>query len=266
VGVISRDRDARYAEAITWEAPTATVVLDRWHVIRNLTDAVERAVARHHRSWTTVLRDHAEREEDGERRDADADVGDGPMGGGEPGWLATPAQEVPPREAERRRATRQRRQDRFDRIAELAGKGIGKMEIARRLNLDRGTVASYLQQGGPPTNEQRRSAPTLLDPFLPYLKTRFLDDGCRNAALLTREITALGYTGSVRTVMRRIRTWKRAAPRQLPSNASTCLNRPGSRGGSVLTRPASAGSAVEGTPSRSRWVSGVRVRRGAGCG
>ena len=61
----------------------------------------------------------------------------------------------------------------------------------------------------------------VLDPFLPYLKTRFLDDGCRNAALLTREIKAQGYTGSVLTVMRRIRTWKRAPPRQLPSDAST---------------------------------------------
>ncbi|MCA1790282.1 MAG: ISL3 family transposase, partial [Thioalkalivibrio sp.] len=38
VEVICRDRDARYAEAIAWEAPSATVVLDRWHLIRNLTD------------------------------------------------------------------------------------------------------------------------------------------------------------------------------------------------------------------------------------
>ncbi|MCA1791924.1 MAG: transposase, partial [Thioalkalivibrio sp.] len=129
----------------------------------------------------------------------------------EPAWLAAPAQEVSHREAERRQATQQRRQDRYDRIAELAGKGIGKMAIARKLNLDRGTVASYLQQGGPPTNERRHFTPTQLDPSLPYLKTRFLDDDCRNAALLTREIREQGYTGSVRTVMRRIRTWKRAA-------------------------------------------------------
>jgi transposase len=63
--------------------------------------------------------------------------------------------------------------------------------------------------------------PTLLDAFLPYLETRFADDGCRNAALLTREIKAQGYSGSVRTVMRRIRTWKRDAAHDLPTDAST---------------------------------------------
>jgi len=212
VEVICRDRDARYAEAIAWEAPTATVVLDRWHLIRNLTDAVGRATARHHRRWTAALREHAERER--KHAATGEDVGDAEDGAheAEPAWLAAPAQEVSPREAERRKVTKQRRQDRYDRIAELAGKGIGKMEIARRLKLDRGTVASYLKQGGPPTNERRHFAPTLLDPFFPYLKTRFVDDGCRNAALLTREIKERGYTGSVRTVMRRIRTWKRVAP------------------------------------------------------
>ena len=207
VEVVSRDRDARYAEAITWEAPTATVVLDRWHLIRNLTDAVERATARHHRAWTAALREDAQRERNAAADDEEIDLQEA-----EPAWIAAPAREVTSREVERKRATQQRRQDRFDRIAALACRGIGKMEIARRLNLDRGTVAAYLRQGGPPTNKRTATAPILLDPFLPYLKTRFLDDGCRNAALLTREIRGHGYRGSVRTVMRRIRTWKRAAP------------------------------------------------------
>ena len=58
VEAVCRDRDPRYAEAIRWEAPTATVVLDRWHLIRNLVDAFERFVAQHHRAWLKTLRDH----------------------------------------------------------------------------------------------------------------------------------------------------------------------------------------------------------------
>jgi len=37
--VIARDWDARYTEAIRWAAPQATVVLDRWHLLRNLAEA-----------------------------------------------------------------------------------------------------------------------------------------------------------------------------------------------------------------------------------
>jgi transposase len=48
----------------------------------------------------------------------------------------------------------------------------------------------------------RAPLPSLLDPFKPYLFDRF-SAGATNAVALTREITALGYRGSHRTV----RTW-----------------------------------------------------------
>lgn len=152
------------------EGSSETVVPDRWHLIRNLTDAVERAAARHHLAWTAALREHAERE----REEANDDVPNGVEESG-PAWIAAPARDVAPREVERKRAAQQRRQDRYDRVTELTGKGISKMKIARWLNLDGGTVAAYLQLGGPSQGERCRRTPTLLDTFLPYLETRFLD-------------------------------------------------------------------------------------------
>ena len=46
VGVICRDRDGVYASAAARGAPGATQVADRWHIVHNLADALERMAVR----------------------------------------------------------------------------------------------------------------------------------------------------------------------------------------------------------------------------
>ena len=52
--IISHDRGGIYAEAARRGAPQAVQVADRWHLLRNLSEALFRAIAPHHRLFSQV--------------------------------------------------------------------------------------------------------------------------------------------------------------------------------------------------------------------
>lgn len=51
--IVSRDRSPEYERGVTLGAPQATQVMDRWHVIKNLREALERQLRRSKRTSTT---------------------------------------------------------------------------------------------------------------------------------------------------------------------------------------------------------------------
>lgn len=55
VEIVARDRASIYAEGARDEAPDAVQVADRWHILRNLSDAMEKAVDRHHAAARQVV-------------------------------------------------------------------------------------------------------------------------------------------------------------------------------------------------------------------
>lgn len=206
VEVISRDRASAYADGARQGAPTAQQVADRFHLLKNLSDAVERYLSRKH----AVLRAAAQH-----LRAA----------------AATPdPQDVPAPPADVRRASRAiqdqqarrgRRSARYHAVCDLHQHGVGQREIARRLGIGRATVRRFLHAEGFPEQAPRPRRHTVLGPFEAYLRQRW-EDGCHNARALFDEIVARGYPGAAGRVRQFLARWRQEhgrpgpTPRQQP--------------------------------------------------
>jgi len=177
VEVIARDRAGAYADGARQGAPDAVQVTDRWHLLRNLGDAVHALADRHGGAIRRAAQAVAE------ERAATAAA--------EP---APPAAPRVPNAAERAsEASFSRRQGRYEEAARLHGQGVSIRRIATLLGAERKTVRGWLRRGGAPSwrKPKRGSA---LDPHVSLLERRWAE-GCYNAARLWREIAAAGYAG-----------------------------------------------------------------------
>jgi transposase len=178
VQVVARDRASAYAEAIRKGAPQAIQVADRWHLLRNLGDAMQAIADRHHGAARQAA-----------NQACDDLVVSEPAEGESP----------PPTAAERRSRDRYaRRQARYEEAAQLRARGLSLRRIAASLGVERKTVRRWLRAGRaslwrkPP----RRTA---LDPHREYLERRWAE-GCHNAAQLWRELVQQGFRGNSRAV------------------------------------------------------------------
>ncbi len=158
---------------------------DRWHLLCNLGDALERLLAREH--------DSLRRAGDavGRQTEPVASAAAAPTGETSPGEISlanlpvTPAEVAPaPTAAERDRAAhRQRRLARYDEVTALQAQGLGIATIAKRLGMARKTVRRFLRADGFPERLERSGPSGRLAAFEAYLQQRW-EEGCRNASLM----------------------------------------------------------------------------------
>jgi transposase len=193
VELVSRDRWPAYAEAITAAAPHARQVADRWHLLKNLREAVERLLERRAGAVREAL-SAAPPVAPPRAESATAPV--------EPPRPPTPAARVPgsPRQ-ETSEAKRVRRRERFDRARQLRAEGHSIRRIAKDLNLCRETVARYVRRRACPDWGGRKPLPSRLDRFRDRIDAR-IAAGTANAVALHRELTAEGCRVSYYAVRR----------------------------------------------------------------
>ncbi|MGW0212372.1 transposase [Streptomyces sp. NPDC003233] len=132
--IICRDRATAYTKAVKEAAPHALEVADRWHLLQNLSAAVEKTCHQHR----DCLRKRAEEE-------TPAEVP-------EPSLMLLPPAELP------RTQIIERTRHRYEDIHRLLDKRWTISAIARRLNLDRKTVRRSAATA-PPTTARWRPPP-----------------------------------------------------------------------------------------------------------
>lgn len=205
VRVIARDRSGPYARGAAAGAPQAIQVADRYHLLCNLREALVRTLER----YRCELKKAAQ---------AAASQPRSPPESPEPPAVMAPGAALSGTQRTRM-ASRCRRLERYKEIIQLHEQGISMREIARRMGMHRGTVRRFLRAGQFPERAVRKYA-RQMDRFVDYLRRRW-NEGCRNAALLAKELAEHGYKGSYWPVRRCVATWRKTgdvlAPETKPS-------------------------------------------------
>ncbi|HCI78619.1 MAG TPA: ISL3 family transposase [Ktedonobacter sp.] len=205
VELVSRDRAGAYADGAARGAPQAQQIADKWHLAKNLGDAVEDYVKRKRIQIPTAS-----------SPEPSCGV---PTASVPQARQAT--QTIMPEKSQREGCGSQK-QELWEQVHVLHTQGYGIRTIARLIGLARNTVRRYLKMeegwyaASPPT---RRS---LLDPYRDYLLTRWMQ-GEHNGNQLIREIRTQGYQGcdtlarEVVTRMRKTYSDAAALPRKHPT-------------------------------------------------
>jgi len=198
IELVSRDRSSAYSQAASEAAPEAQQVADRWHLLKNVREAIERLLERHLPVITDVFRPA----DSGTMADASPVDKPEPATAADTAPRESPSPPTPnsPRE-QAALAKRQRRVERFEQVRELRRQGTPIRQIARELEMSRKAVRRYLGRERCPDGRPRRATRSGLDMHQEWIDTR-IAEGRINAAELHRELTANGVRLSYGTVRR----------------------------------------------------------------
>jgi transposase len=179
IKVVSRDRGGDYASAAVAGAPQAIQCADRFHILKNLGEAVEGLLARHlgikrQKKVQETLEEHIPIEQ------------------------ATRSVRRSPKVARLQQAYREERLARYEQVIALRKLGMSQAALAKRVGIGQSTVGNWLAAGAYPETT-RGPYVSRLEPYLPYLFQRW-ESGCHNMVRLHQEIVERGYKGSYASV------------------------------------------------------------------
>lgn len=174
---VTRDRSTEYAKGISAGAPESRQVADRWHLLHNLSEALERCLQRLRPDLETMM-------------------------------VTQAVQELSPYDRSKRRSraedmaartARERRRHLYTQVQRLKQQGLNILQIARRLGHTWTCVRDLYQAETCPERKPHPRQYSTVDPYTAYLAQRW-QEGCHNAQQLWREIRQRGFRGSHRMV------------------------------------------------------------------
>ena len=182
VEIVCRDRCGLYSQGAREGAPQARQIVDRFHILQNLREAIEDQMSRVSRfAGRSLLSEMDSRGASG----LDDDL------------------------RPRRRIQLEARVAMFDRVRALHAAGRTLRDITATTGVGRPTVRQWVRSGR--LVDRAAVTPTTRSPryFKDYLSQRW-DAGCINGGQLLHEIKRLGYTGSYSHLQRFLAEWRRA--------------------------------------------------------
>lgn len=189
IEVISRDRASCYSQAAELGAPQAIQVADRWHLLKNLGDALKRMLDKHNQELRLAAKDIAQ---------ADRDEADKPPDKQE---LKLPEPEPNNNLPLEETLPLSKFELNFLEVKRLKSEGYSIRSIHRQTGLHRQTIKKYLKYEEYPQKAISPTKTSLALPFEPYLRKRW-GEGQTNRKELWREIKEQGFTGSSQSVYR----------------------------------------------------------------
>lgn len=210
VEIITRDRSHDYAEGASRGAPNAVQVADRFHLVKNAYEVLQKILERHHASLSAaaqivnecqlgeVVTSHGASGDSHQQHELSSPAAldtNHPLNEG-----GAPAMQ-PSRQQQLIQENRAKRYARYQEVQRLHAEGVSMRQIAMQLGTHYRTVRRFLVAQFP-ERAARPPVRTILEPHLPYLVEQ-LKAGRDNSMQLWRELRDHhGYQGSRPTVSR----------------------------------------------------------------
>ncbi|WP_230682539.1 ISL3 family transposase [Gimesia maris] len=191
VEIISRDRGGEYAKGASQGAPQAIQVVDRWHLLKNARETLQKVIDRHQKQVRESVKLLAERES---KLSSNALHDSNPLNN---------SSTIPNTDNN----SRKKKQIMYEQICELHQSGMSIRKMACQLRVGRRTVRRYLRTDAFP-ERATRSGTSCLDPHLDELKSMW-DAGVTTATVLWRRLKELGFDGSYSIVNRKVAFWRK---------------------------------------------------------
>ena len=239
VEIISRDRGGSYADGARQGAPCAVQVADRFHLLANIGEVVDRLLSRKHVCLkdAALALDRLAAEHSARAGDATASATT---------TEAAALLEQLTKYELLKKVRRDQRVERYEAVSALYEQGASSRAISRELGLSRTTVRRFMRAETFPERAVSPKKATIVNPYEPYLRERWTA-GVHNAYVLWREIRGRGFTGSASLVRRFLAAWRAGPgrPGRTPRRASSEH--------SIPTPPAPQPTKVR-SPRQARWL------------